>query len=94
MQGLPQVLLPRMLDVKDVLLMPALAAREENVVSGLANLMAELGQAVQNRASPFLSVHQCILTSLSINYCTSRVRWICIQILEMPLCATNHGFKC
>uniref|UniRef100_A0A7I4A443 Exportin-1/Importin-beta-like domain-containing protein n=1 Tax=Physcomitrium patens TaxID=3218 RepID=A0A7I4A443_PHYPA len=44
-EGLPQVLLPRMLDVKDVLLMPALAAREENVVSGLANLMAELGQA-------------------------------------------------
>lgn len=44
-EGLPQVLLPRMLDVKDGLLMPALAAGEENVIRGVATLIAELGQA-------------------------------------------------
>ncbi|KAG0588025.1 hypothetical protein KC19_2G209500 [Ceratodon purpureus] len=44
-EGLPQILLPRMLDVKDRLLMPALVAGEESVISGIATLMAELGQA-------------------------------------------------
>lgn len=46
-QGLPQVLLPRMLNVKDVLLIPALAAGDESIISGVASLMAELGQAVR-----------------------------------------------
>lgn len=46
-QGLPQVLLPRMLNVKDVLLIPALAAGDESIISGIASLMAELGQAVR-----------------------------------------------
>ncbi|CAM6046725.1 unnamed protein product [Sphagnum compactum] len=44
-EGLPQALLPRMLVVKDALLMPALAAGKESIISGLASLMAELGQA-------------------------------------------------
>lgn len=44
-EGLPQVLLPRMLNLKDGLLLPALAAGEENVISGVATLMSELGQA-------------------------------------------------
>lgn len=52
--------------MKDGLLMPALVAGEENVISGIATLMAELGQAVQNRASLFLSVHQCIITTLGV----------------------------
>lgn len=68
MQGLPLVLLPRMLNVKDGLLLPALAAGEENVISGVATLMAELGQAVQNRASLSHSVYQCIITSLGVNF--------------------------
>jgi hypothetical protein len=67
-QGLPQVLLPRMLDVKDRLLMPALAAGEESVVNGIATLMAELGQAVQNRASLFPLCHQCIIATLGVNF--------------------------
>jgi transportin-3 len=44
-EGLPQVLLPQMLNVKDVLLIPALAAGDESIISGVASLMAELGQA-------------------------------------------------
>jgi transportin-3 len=50
LQGLPQALLPRMLVVKDALLMPALAAGKESIISGLASLMAELGQAVWRHA--------------------------------------------
>lgn len=56
-QGLRQLLLPRMLNVKDGLLLPALAAGDENVISGVATLMSELGQAVQNHASLFHSVY-------------------------------------
>jgi len=52
--------------VKDGLLLPALAAGEESVISGVATLMAELGQAVQNRASLSLSVYQCIISSLGV----------------------------
>ncbi|BFI28436.1 transportin-3 [Marchantia polymorpha subsp. ruderalis] len=44
-ETLPQVLLPRMLSVKEALLMPALATGNENIVNGLVSLMAELGQA-------------------------------------------------
>ena len=36
-----------MLNVKDVLLIPALAAGDESIISGIASLMAELGQAVR-----------------------------------------------
>lgn len=36
-----------MLNVKDVLLIPALAAGDESIISGVASLMAELGQAVR-----------------------------------------------
>ncbi|KAL3697054.1 hypothetical protein R1sor_011130 [Riccia sorocarpa] len=44
-ETLPQALLPRMLSVKEALLMPALATGNECIVNGLVNLMAELGQA-------------------------------------------------
>lgn len=33
--------------MKDVLLIPALAAGDESIISGVASLMAELGQAVR-----------------------------------------------
>jgi transportin-3 len=45
-QSLPEVLLPEMVNIKEALLMPALAAGNESIISGLVCLMAELGQAV------------------------------------------------
>ena len=46
-QSLPEVLLPEMVNIKEALLMPALAAGNESIISGLVCLMAELGQAVR-----------------------------------------------
>lgn len=40
------MLLPEMVSIKEALLMPALAAGNENIISGLVCLIAELGQAV------------------------------------------------
>lgn len=54
--------------MKDGLLLPALVAGEESVISGITTLMAELGQAVQNRALLSHSFHQCILTYLCVNF--------------------------
>lgn len=68
--------------MKDGLLMPALAAGEENVIRGVATLIAELGQAVQNRTLPFLAVYQFIITFLSDDFFTSIVSWIRIQLSE------------
>ncbi|MQL88168.1 hypothetical protein Taro_020720 [Colocasia esculenta] len=44
-EGLPQVLLFRIQYLKDVLLLPAVKNRDEKVISGLACLMVEIGQA-------------------------------------------------
>ncbi|KAJ8752437.1 hypothetical protein K2173_004073 [Erythroxylum novogranatense] len=44
-EGLPQVLLYRVHFLNDVLLLPALSSRDEKVISGLACLMSEIGQA-------------------------------------------------
>ncbi|XP_038696158.1 transportin MOS14 isoform X2 [Tripterygium wilfordii] len=44
-EGLPQILLSRVPFLKDALLLPALAARDEKVIGGLACLMSEIGQA-------------------------------------------------
>ncbi|KAK1318956.1 hypothetical protein QJS10_CPB04g00017 [Acorus calamus] len=44
-EGLPQVLLLRIPFLKEVLLVPALANRDEQVIGGLACLMSEIGQA-------------------------------------------------
>lgn len=46
LQGLPQVLLFRVQFLKEALLLPALSNRDEKVISGLACLMSEIGQAV------------------------------------------------
>ncbi|KAF9669428.1 hypothetical protein SADUNF_Sadunf14G0106600 [Salix dunnii] len=43
--GLPQVLLPRVHFLKEVLLISALSSRDEKVISGLSCLMSEIGQA-------------------------------------------------
>lgn len=44
-EGLPQVLLFRIQYLKEILLLPALANRDEKVIGGLACLMSEIGQA-------------------------------------------------
>ncbi|KAJ6329266.1 hypothetical protein OIU77_010861 [Salix suchowensis] len=44
-EGLPQVLLPRVHFLKEVLLISALSSRDEKVISGLSCLMSEIGQA-------------------------------------------------
>uniref|UniRef100_A0A1D1XES3 Transportin-3 n=1 Tax=Anthurium amnicola TaxID=1678845 RepID=A0A1D1XES3_9ARAE len=44
-EGIPQVLLSRIQYLKDILLLPAVKTRDEKVISGLACLMAEIGQA-------------------------------------------------
>ncbi|XP_058004668.1 transportin MOS14 isoform X3 [Hevea brasiliensis] len=44
-EGLPQVLLCRVHFLKDTLLLPALSNGDEKVISGLACLMSEIGQA-------------------------------------------------
>lgn len=75
-----------MLDVKDRLLMPALAAGEESVVSGIATLMAELGQAVHNRASLFLSFHQCIIATLGVKSFHTFCKIYKLTIREIPRC--------
>lgn len=54
------MLLPEMVSIKEALLMPALAAGKENIISGLVCLMAELGQAVST------------LTTTSLDW----VRWL------------------
>ncbi|XP_024393613.1 uncharacterized protein [Physcomitrium patens] len=93
-EGLPQVLLPRMLDVKDGLLMPALAAGEENVIRGVATLIAELGQAapalVAQGSREALDLAESLLRCVSfpscdweiaestLQFCTSNV-YTCVQ---------------
>ncbi|XAR58342.1 hypothetical protein NMG60_11026804 [Bertholletia excelsa] len=44
-EGLPQVLLCKVVFLKEVLLLPALANGDEKVIGGLACLMSEIGQA-------------------------------------------------
>ncbi|KAJ9189816.1 hypothetical protein P3X46_001068 [Hevea brasiliensis] len=44
-EGLPQILLCRVHFLKETLLLPALSNRNEKVISGLACLMSEIGQA-------------------------------------------------
>ncbi|KAL9231542.1 hypothetical protein vseg_006761 [Gypsophila vaccaria] len=54
-EELPQVLLSRVQYLKDVLLLPALTNADEKIVSGLACLMSEIGQAAPSlvaEASP------------------------------------------
>ncbi|GBG62363.1 hypothetical protein CBR_g30317 [Chara braunii] len=45
-EGLPRLLISKVLPLKDALLVPALLTHNEVVVNGLCRLMAELGQAV------------------------------------------------
>lgn len=46
LQGLPQVLLCRVHFLKEMLLLPSLSSGDEKVISGLACLFSEVGQAV------------------------------------------------
>ena len=46
-QELPEAFLSKMPYIREVLLLPALANRNEKIIAGLACLMCEVGQAVR-----------------------------------------------
>lgn len=77
-QELPQAFLSKTPYIREVLLLPALANRNEKIIAGLACLMCEVGQAVR-----FVSL--CILSSSLVTihvYFISKIRKRIDSVLE------------
>lgn len=78
MQDLPQVLLYKVQFLRDTLLKPALINADLKIISGLACLMSEIGQAVST--SSILSPYECafnvlilFFTLLFVAFCGAHV---------------------